>query len=79
MEPEPIPTAHSINPYQQSVILQPCKLCPPFIARQRLGNHVFEATKYTTTEELFGSMFMSIPVYLTSLLGNNSVYTFPEN
>jgi hypothetical protein len=74
MAPELISTAYFINPSRQTVCL--CILT--FIARQRLGKHHPMPTNIRKINELLDACLwicMCIPL---SLLGNNSVKTFPR-
>jgi hypothetical protein len=50
MTSEPISTAYSVNPSQQSVQLY---VCSPIVARQRLGKNVIAATNTQATKEEF--------------------------
>jgi hypothetical protein len=56
----------------------PVKYVPPFIARQRLGKHVPARTNTCNNRRSLGRVCLWVCLYnLVSLLGNNSVNTFP--
>jgi hypothetical protein len=88
MAPEPISTSYFINHSHQSVCLYVYPSCrwyadsvkciPPFTARQRLGKHVPEAKNTRNNRRITGHMCLWVCLYIPlSLLGNNSVKTFP--
>jgi hypothetical protein len=77
MVPEPIPAAHFINPFHQSVCLyvflpivarrRLCKIISRFIARQRLCKHVPAATNRRVAGSVCLWVYLCVPL---SSLGN---------
>jgi hypothetical protein len=86
MAPEPISVAYFINPSHQSMCLcvsllgkGSVKFIPPFIARQRLSEHVPAATNTCNNRRIVGCVCLWVCVCIPlSLLGNNLVKTFPR-
>jgi hypothetical protein len=84
MSPEPVSTAHLINPSDQSVSVfvsfiqlldKGSEQCIPFTARQRLCKHIPAANNARINKRIVGSVCLCIPLLL---LGKNSVRTFPH-
>jgi hypothetical protein len=83
MASEPISAAYFINSFRQSVYLpivagkDSIMYIPPFVARQRLAEHVPAATNTNNNRRFVGRVSVGLCIPL-SLLVKNFVKTFPR-